>query len=235
MIKAVWLDIDNTLLDFDAFVQQAMESGFQKFGLPAYRKDMFQTFLRINNQVWREIEQGLLSYEEMLQTRWNRIFAALGMRFDGAVFEDYFKDSLFESAIHVDFSPELLSCLQRRYILCAASNGPHAQQVNRLRRGGLLGCFDGVFISERMGAAKPSAEFFSRSLDELNALQRARGEGEIRPPEIIMIGDSLTSDMAGAIGMGMKTCYFDRNGTGDTRGLPIDHVVRSLREIPAFL
>lgn len=235
MIKAVLIDIDNTLLDFNAFVQAAMRDGFRKFGLGAYEEGMFQTFLRINTEVWREIEQGRLSYEEMLQIRWNRIFAALGICFDGVRFEDYFKDYLFDSAIYVDHAMELLSCLKERYILCAASNGPYAQQVNRLSRGGMLACFSRIFISEQVGASKPSAEFFSHCLNELNAMQKARGEGEIRPSEIIMIGDSLTSDIAGAAGMGMKTCYFDRARSGNTHGLPIDYVVHSLQDILNFL
>lgn len=235
MIKAIFIDIDNTLLDFDAFVKEAMREGFEKFGLGAYEEGMFHTFLRINTEVWQEIEQGRMCYEEMLQTRWNRIFAALGIRFDGARFEDYFKDYLFSSAIPVDGAAELLARLKDRYILCAASNGPYAQQINRLRRGGMLNCFARIFISEQVGASKPSAKFFSHCLNELNALQQARGEQPLQPSEIIMIGDSLTSDIAGAAGMGMQTCYFDRNRTGNTRGLAADHVVHALKDILEFL
>lgn len=235
MIRAVFLDIDNTLLDFDAFVKAAMRDGFRKFDLGAYEEDMFDIFLRINAEIWREIEQGRLSFDEMLKIRWNRIFAALGIRFDGVQFEDYFKDSLFDSAIPIDHAMELLAYLQERYILCAASNGPYAQQVNRLRRGGMLDCFSRLFISERVGASKPSPEFFAHCPNELNAMRKMRGEGEISPDEIIMVGDSLPSDMAGAAGMGIKTCYFDRKRSRDPRILPADYVVHTLEEIRGFL
>lgn len=235
MIRAVFIDIDNTLLDFDAYVRQTMREGFEKFGLGAYDEGMFSTFLKINNQLWGQIEQGQITMDELMQVRWNRIFAALGIRFDGVRFEDYFRDCLFESAIPVEYAPELLAYLQKKYILCAASNGPYAQQINRLERGGMLGCFSGLFISSRVGAAKPSPVFFNRCLKELNAFLAERGEAEILPSEIMMLGDSLSSDMAGAIGMGMKTCYFDRSRSGDTRGMHIDHVVFSLREVQEFL
>lgn len=230
MIKAVFIDIDNTLLDFDAFVKAAMRDGFQKFGLGEYREDMFPVFLRINNAVWREIEQGVLSFADMQKIRWNRVFEALGISFDGPHFEDYFRDYLFDCAIPVEGAMELLDYLKDKYILCAASNGPYEQQRNRLRRGGMLDCFAHLFISERIGVSKPSPRFFAHCLSELNA-----GGGAIRPEEIMMIGDSLSSDMAGAAGMGMHSCYFDRNRSGNTGGLAVDHVVRALEEIRGIL
>jgi YjjG family noncanonical pyrimidine nucleotidase len=226
MIRAVFLDIDNTLLDFDAFVKAAMRDGFRKFGLGEYREDMFPVFLRINTEIWQEIEQGRLKFEEMLKIRWNRIFAALGITFDGVRFEDYFREYLFDCAIPVEGAAELLAYLKGKYILCAASNGPYDQQVNRLLRGGMLDCFSKLFISEQIGASKPSSKFFTHCLNELSG---------ITPDEIIMIGDSLSSDMAGAIGMGMKTCYFDKNRSGKTGGMNLDYVVQSLDEIRSFL
>jgi len=226
VIKAVFLDIDNTLLDFDAFVKAAMRDGFCRFGLGAYEESMFSTFLRINTEIWREIEQGRLRFDEMLKIRWNRIFAALGIAFDGVRFEDYFREYLFDCAIPVAGAAELLAYLKEKYILCAASNGPYEQQLNRLRRGGMLDCFSEVFVSEQIGASKPSPQFFTHCLNELSG---------ITPDEIIMIGDSLSSDMAGAAGMGMKTCYFDRNRSGKTGGLSVDYVVHTLDEIRSFL
>ena len=61
------------------------------------------------------------------------------------------------------------------------------------------------------------------------------GESEVLPSEVMMIGDSFTSDIAGAVNFGMKTCYFDRNGKGNTSGLPIDHIVKKLEDIKSFL
>lgn len=227
MIKAIFIDIDNTLLDFDAFVKSAMRDGFRKFGLGEYREDMFPVFLRINTEIWREIEQGRLSFEEMQQIRWNRIFDALGISFDGVRFEHYFREYLFDCAIPVAGAMELLNHLKGRYILCAASNGPYEQQLNRLRWGGMLDCFSHVFVSEQVGASKPSPKFFTHCLNVLNA----QGDTQICPDEILMIGDSLSSDMAGAVGMGMKTCYFDKNRSEKNGGLSIDHVVYTLDEI----
>jgi len=226
MIKAIFIDIDNTLLDFDAFVKAAMRDGFQKFDLGEYSDERFPVFLRINTEVWREIEQGRLSFEEMQKIRWNRVFEALGISYDGVRFEQYFREYLFDCAIPVEGAMDLLDHLKGKYILCVASNGPYKQQLNRLERGGMLDCFAHVFVSEQVGASKPSPKFFNHCLNELNG---------IAPDEILMIGDSLSSDMAGAADMGMKTCYFDRNRSGKTGGLSIDYVVHTLEEIQALL
>ena len=235
MIKAVLIDIDNTLLDFDAYVQQAMRDGFEKFGLGRYEDSMYQVFWQINTEMWRGIEQGNLTYEELMASRWNRIFAELGISFDGVIFENYFKDALFESAIPVSGAMDALTRLEGNYILCVASNGPYEQQLNRLKKAGMLPFFSNLFISEKIGFSKPSEEFFSYCLNEINAERRQNGKNEILPSEVIMIGDSLESDMAGAINMGFKTCFFDKNKSGDAKGLPVDYIVDKPEDIRLFL
>ena len=231
MIKAVFLDIDDTLLDFDAYVRQSMKAGFEKFQLGAYDENVYQIFKKINTQVWHELEQGKLSYEELLKTRWNRVFSAMNIDYDGVIFEKYFKDCLFDSAIPVSGAMDLLQYLKGRYLLCAASNGPYDQQVNRLKIGGMLPFFSHLFISGQIGHAKPSKEFFDHCLHVVNA-DRAE---KILPSEILMIGDSMTSDMAGALDSGIKTCYFDKNRKGNPLCLPIDHIVSSLAELHNIL
>lgn len=235
MIKAVLFDIDNTLLDFDLCVQEAMKSGFEKFGLGLYEDYMFETFERINSQMWQEIEQNELTFEELLQTRWNRIFSALGISFDGCLFEDYFGEFLFDCAICVDGAGEILDYLKNRCILCVASNGPYEQQVNRLKKANLLSYFSKLFISEKIGASKPSEKFFSYCINELNEEKRIQNETAILPCEIIMIGDSLTSDIAGAAKSGLKTCYFNKRMNKKADGLTADYSIDALDDIRKIL
>lgn len=235
MIKAVLIDIDNTLLDFDAYVQNAMKDGFEKFNLGEYDDSMFKVFERINTEMWKQIEEGTLTFEGLLQKRWNNIFSALNISFDGRRFEEYFRGCLFDSAIPVKGAEDLLEYLKDRYILCVASNGPYEQQVNRLKRGNMLSYFTKLFISEKIGASKPSEEFFSHCLRELNHEQRHGGECEILPSEVIMIGDSLTSDILGAVNSGLKTCFFDRSTSKRADNLPIDYIAHTLDDIRNFL
>ena len=103
--------------------------------------------------------------------------------------------------------------------------------MNRLRLGGMLPCFSHLFISEKIGASKPSEEFFGYCLRKLIE----RGQPKIFPEEIMIIGDSLSSDMTGGAENGLKTCFFDRYHTGITNGLKIDYIVENLSEIRSFL
>ena len=232
MIKAIYIDIDNTLLDFDAYVKESLRSGLKKFGLRPYEDWMYDTFEKVNSGLWLQIEDGSLTFDELQKIRFNKIFEAIGgIDFDGVVFEKYFREFLNESAIPIEGAADMLEYLSEKYILCTASNGPYNQQVHRLEIAGMLKYFRHHFISEKIGFSKPAKEFFDIALAELNAEQKARGDAEILPSEILIIGDSLTSDMAGGIGSGMKTCWFDRGRKGNTKGKDVDYVVNNLVEI----
>lgn len=231
MVKAVFIDIDNTLLDFDAYVKESMKNGFAQYGLRPYEDWMFPVFLRINAGLWRQIELGELTFSELKQNRWNKIFKELNISFDGNLFETYFRNYLFDNAIPIAGAREILEYLHKKYILCAASNGPWEQQVNRLRVGKMLNYFSHIFISEKIGASKPSKEFFEHCLNQLNADKSE----PIGASEVMMIGDSLTADMEGGIQNGLKTCWFNRGRISIPQNLEIDHVVERLDEIPAIL
>ena len=178
-------DIDNTLLDFSAGAMQAMEEIFRAAGLP-YAPEMFAVFQVENDKLWARIERGELTIAGLRDVRWQTILARLGLEADGAAMEDAFRDRLHESAVPVAGAPEVLARLHGKYRLCAASNGPYAQQVNRLRRAGMLDAFERLFISGQMGAEKPSRVFFDRCLAQLPG---------VRPEQCLMIGDSLTADI----------------------------------------
>ena len=235
MIKALFIDIDNTLLDFDGYVRETMKKGFQKFGLKPYTEEMFPVFRRINTELWQEIEEGKLTLAELTKIRWSRILETLNIDFDGIRFEDYFREGLFHSAIPIDGAMEMLSYLEKRYLLCAASNGPYEQQRNRLKKAGMDSFFSHFFISERIGVSKPAEAFFTRSIQELNEALIHRGEDPTTPSEIMIIGDSLTSDMEGGRQSGLKTCLFDRERKHKKEDLSVDHIIYDLREVSSIL
>lgn len=235
MIKALFIDIDNTLLDFDGYVREAMQKGFRQFGLKPYTEEMFPVFRRINTELWQKIESGELTLAELTKIRWSRILKTLGIDFDGIRFEDYFRESLFHSAIPIDGAMEMLSYLEKRYLLCAASNGPYEQQRNRLKKAGMEPFFSHFFISERIGVSKPAEAFFTRSIQELNEALIHRGEDPATPSEIMIIGDSLTSDMEGGRQSGLKTCLFDRERKHKKEDLSVDHIIYDLREVSSIL
>ena len=158
MIRAVFLDIDDTLLSFRGYVKASMREGFRLFGLPEYTEEMYFVFERENGALWRMLERGELTFAELQNVRWNRVFAALGMQADGHAFEDYFRAQLCTSAIPEDGAMELLQSLAPRCTLCAASfrlTGPIVPTLSHQR--GDMSTFFSKSCASRTMAAIPSA------------------------------------------------------------------------------
>ncbi|MBO4378630.1 MAG: HAD hydrolase-like protein [Clostridia bacterium] len=235
MIKAVFLDIDDTLLDFEAFARATMEEGFRRFNLPEYQPYMYAVFDRVSDILWKRIERGEMQRSDLIDIRWQTIFAELGISCDARAFEEFFLSQLPLSAIPVKGAGEIVSWLAPRCLLCAASNGIYEEQKGRLLRAGWLDRFHMLFISEDVGIQKPAPEFFARSIARLNAQPVPGYSFPVQPHEILMVGDSLTSDMRGGIGSGLRTCFFDRQGKGIPQEMPIDYCISDLSELKPII
>ena len=225
MIRTVLIDIDNTLLDFHKCADACLRQGFSEWGLP-YRADTFSTFLTVNDRLWHEIEQGRLDREGLGKVRFPTIFRALGIAADGEAFEARFAQLLCLSHEPVEGAMELLRYLAGKYPVYAASNSRHDQQVQRLGLAGMTPFLQEIFTSERLGAPKPSAAFFSACLAAIG-----------NPPkdEVVLIGDSLEADIRGALDFGIRAGWFCYAGQPRDSGLPVEFTVRRLSEIPQYL
>ena len=224
MIKTVLLDIDNTILDFHASAYAALTDAFAEQGIafsPAYRP----IFDEINNALWRRIEDGTLTREQLYEERFVRVFAALGIDADGGMAEKTFRRRIAETAFPVAGAIDLLRYLYPRYRLAVASNSVHTQQVNRLRLAGMLPYFTHLFTSEKIGVAKPDPAFFSAILTTL----------ALPPEEVILIGDSLNADIHGGITAGIQTCWYNPSGEPTDPATPPDYTVKTLGEIKGIL
>lgn len=224
MIKVVFVDIDNTLLDFDKCAKVAMEYCMNQFGV-MYNEKVFETFLEVNDSLWLEIERGELTRQGLYEIRWNRIFSRLGIEIDGVEFEKKFVSVLETCAEPVDGAMELLKYLASKYTVYAASNAPYEQQIKRLKKSGMLKYISRVFASEKIGYSKPSAEFFDGCFAELENLDRS---------DVILIGDSLTADISGGASYGLKTCWYNPTNKQNVKNTA-DYVVTSLSQIKKFL
>ena len=229
MIKAVLIDIDNTLLSFDGYVKATLKEGFKRFELAEYEDWMYDVFTRINLNFWHGLEKGEVTFEDIERDRFNAVFKEIGIEYDGPTFEKYFRECLNDSAIVMDGAMELLRYLKGRYILCSASNGPYYQQTNRLRLASMLDFFDMHFISEEVGYSKPSEEFFKTVMERLNEKEK------ILSSECVIIGDSITSDMTGGKRCGMVTCWFNPDGLDVPDGMKLDYVIKRFEEVEEFI
>ena len=225
MIKAVLIDIDDTLLDFIKSAKCAIKTIFPLCGLE-YTDNVGKTFQEINEELWRRIERREITKQEMYSLRWKTILEALNIQYDGMEMEKLFRSTLSGIAEPVDNAYELLDYLHERYPLYAATNSSYEHQYKRLTQSDMLKYFKKIFVSEKMGALKPAKEFFDGCLKEM---------GDITPNEIVIIGDSLTADILGGKEYGLKTIWFNPNNLPEPKSLSPDHTVNSLLEIKQIL
>ncbi len=198
-IKAIFFDVDNTLLDFNKCAVYAIEQAFNDCGLK-FDKSYADVFFRINKGLWLDIEKKVITFEELQQIRFNKVFSALGIEYDGTVTEKRFRYHLKDAHFAVDNAKEIVSYLASKYELYVASNAVYFQQLRRLESAGMLKYFKQVFVSETVGYQKPTKEFFLKCFESL---------GGILPEQTVMIGDSLSADIDGAVNFGMKSIWFN--------------------------
>lgn len=226
MIRLILIDIDDTLLDFNECSRYSMKCALEKRGM-AYSDVLYATFHRINNGLWQDLEKRIITKDELYRIRWNKIFDALGIDADGVDFESDFRRGLAESAVLVDDAKALLEYLSGKYTVCAASNGPLSQQIGRMRKAGLLDHVKCIFASEEIGAPKPTKEFFEACFGILG--------NAFKPDEVMMIGDSITADICGAVDYGMHSCWFNIHKKAIPEDCVPEHIVYSLSEIKNIL
>lgn len=231
MIKVVFMDIDDTIYDYSACVKKAIKEGFEKYELASYSDETFQLYNKINNQLWNSAEHKKMTVQELNSICWNRFFKEIGIPFDSRLFEEYFCKELYKSTIFEPNALELIQYLNRKYIMCIASNAPYEQQMNRLKVGGIDSFFSYKFISSKIGVKKPDRAFFDYCFMEL---QKAGCE-KIIPEETIIIGDTITSDIVGGRNYGMKTCLYTKGQKGNLDYIEADYIISDLAEIMKIL
>lgn len=225
MIKAVLLDIDNTILDFDKCANASLKKVCDDLALP-YENWFFATFTKINDNLWKQVEDKIITKEELHRIRFSIVFDAWGVKGDGIDFEKRFKIALKESAEKVYGGMALVKYLSKKYLLAVASNSNYPQQIKRLTLAGYTPYIDKFFFSADIGAEKPSKEFFDACINGLEGISR---------DQIIIIGDSINADILGGINANIKTCWFNFRKITPPKDLTADYVVNSLSQIKKFL
>ena len=225
MYNVIFLDIDNTLLDFKKCSQESMKRAFEDFGL-TYQEAFFEIFTEINNKLWKDIEKELLTKEELRNKRWNLIFEKCGIKFDGIKFEKKFEEFLAESHQPVEGALELLAYLSSKYDVYLVTNGFTNAQINRIALAGMTPYIKGLFISEAIGFSKPSKEFFEYCLSKIDNVPKN---------EVIIIGDSLSADIMGGINIGIHTLWYNHTGEKKQEEIHSDYTVNKLSEIHKIL
>lgn len=225
MIKTIFFDLDDTLLDFTRAEREALTRAFRRFDVdptPA----VLDRYHELNRQQWELLEEGKLTRPQVLLRRFDLLFAELGLDRSSRQVCDAYENLLAQGHWFVPGALELLEALSPRYGLYLASNGAAAVQRSRLESAGILPYFKGVFISEEVGFDKPSPAFFAACFAAIPGFSRETA---------LMVGDSLTSDIRGGRNAGIRTCWFDPHGAAPRPDVVPDFRITALDQLPGLL
>lgn len=227
MMAYQWLffDADDTLFDFPRAEEQALVSTFSEAGLP-YNAGVLPIYHQINQQLWHEFEQGLVSSIDLRHIRFERLFSNLNLRAEVDKFSRRYLVHLANGSLLLDGAEAMLQQLAGHFQMGLITNGLPEVQRPRLARSTIAGYFSFVAISEEIGAAKPDPRFFLAALSLAN---------NPNPRSVLVIGDSLNSDIRGGMQSGLDTLWYNpRRQPGDPRW-PATYEVDRLSRIPALL
>lgn len=218
----ILFDADNTLLNFDAAESKALAETLVNYGIEPDAETV-QTYRTINEELWRQLEKGQIRREKLLNERFSRFLKAIDAAGDGAEMNRYYLEQL---STHPDLmNAEVLDVLRELSevaTLAVVSNGVHKVQTRRLAESGVSNFMEDVFISEKLGCEKPSARIFDAALRALGVENREH---------VLMVGDSLTSDIQGGANAGLDTCWFNPNHTENPGKVIPTYEIASLEEL----
>lgn len=235
--KYLIFDADHTLIDFDEDERETFRRLFAGYGVETNEKMIFRC-RELSVKTWNDVglsdvadERIQRSYHELYRSHLTLLFTRVFREFpapaEPAAAGEKFLRLLEYGGAQIRGAEKVLSALSEAcgggYRICVATNGLHAIQTGRLSA--LEKYFYRVYISEDIGVIKPLSAFFSRILEDLRA----------DPSECLMIGDSLESDIAGAKGAGIDSCWLDTANRGNRTSVLPDYRICALRELLSML
>lgn len=226
-MRYTWLlfDADGTLFDYDQAEASALQRTFDQYGLP-WQANSLPLYHQINAQMWQALERGQITPAVLGTRRFELLFEALALPPLPAAFSASYLQHLAESAQLMEGAQALLQNLHVHYRLAILTNGLKAVQRPRLERSGLRPYIAELIISEEVGAAKPDPAIFDAALARMGWPARA---------SVLMIGDSLTSDIRGALHSGLEACWYNPSGQPRPADIAPQYEIRALSQLQPLL
>ncbi|MBQ7959597.1 MAG: YjjG family noncanonical pyrimidine nucleotidase [Clostridia bacterium] len=220
MYKYLLWDVDGTVLNFLASEAYAIRALFKKYNIGECNDEMIKMYSEINLKYWQKLERNELTKTEILIERFREFFGKIGV--DTTIAEEFneeYQVTLGDYIEFIDKAEEILLSQKGNYTLVAVTNGTKVAQEKKLRLSGLSEVFDAIFISENVGAEKPNKAYFDYVFEKLGITNKS---------EVLLIGDSLTSDMKGGVIAGVDTCWFNPAHKPNTIGIPVTYEIDDL-------
>jgi 2-haloacid dehalogenase len=220
-----WLlfDADNTLFDYDQAEAAALANSFRQFGLNLDQATGAQ-YRTINARLWHDFELGHITQQDLRAERFRRLFTAVNLTIDAEAFSRAYLQNLSEAGHLLPGAEALVRQLAAKYHIGIITNGIADVQRPRLENSPIYEFVEAFVISEEVGAAKPDPAIFDAAFGLMGRPQKTA---------VLIIGDSLSSDMQGGLNYGIDTCWY--NPAAKPTEMPVTYTIRRLEELHAIL
>jgi 2-haloacid dehalogenase len=200
--EIIMFDADETLFDFKKSERDAFKNTIIEFDIEYDENHHLKIYHGINAAIWKEFEEGLITQEKLKIERFKRLSNILNVEFDEAKFAEAYMKHLSNSSILYDASIELVESLHKDYRLTIVTNGLKDVQDSRIRKSIIAKYFEDIVVSEEVLVSKPDPKIFEHALNNIKHTDKSK---------VIIVGDSLTSDIQGGINFGIDTCWYNPN------------------------
>ena len=197
--KVILLDVENTLIDFDLDQRRAYFGAMKEININC-TDEMYNDYSEINRRLWHKFDASEIKLSDLFIKRHMIFFEKYNLNVDANKFEEILSLEFQKTGTLIKGIKEILDILKKDYKLIIITNGKKEQQYKRLENVCLLDYFFKIFISEEIGYSKPDIRFFDVVLESIP---------DIKKQEILIVGDSISSDILGGINVGIDTCWYN--------------------------
>lgn len=224
MIEFLFLDLDDTILDFHKAERVAISKTIREFGVEP-SEEILNLYHGINKWHWEQLELGKLTRAEVLVNRFGVLFEKLGKEVDASQCARIYEKNLSTGHWFLPGAEEAVERLSKKYRLFLASNGTAVVQKGRMTSANLYRFFETVFVSQEIGHNKPSKAYFDACFAQIPGFDREKA---------MIVGDSLSSDIKGGINAGIKTVWVNP-GHKSCGEIKPDYEIEYLHQLEALL
>ena len=225
MIEFLFLDLDDTILDFHKAERIALSKTIREFGVEP-TEEVLSRYHVINKWHWEQLELGKMTRAEVLTGRFKMLFEELGLAVDPVKMQAGYEKNLSIGHYFLPGAEETVEYLSKRYKLYLASNGTAVVQKGRMTSANLYRFFQKSFVSEEIGHNKPSLAYFEAAFAQIPNFDKSKA---------LMVGDSLSSDIKGGINAGIRTCWVNPSHAQARPDIQPDYEIEALHQLPKLL
>lgn len=225
MFEFLFLDLDDTILDFQKAEHIALSKTLRSFGLEPTER-VLKRYNLINKAHWEALERKELTREQVLVGRFQVLFEKMGITVEPASVARAYENNLSIGHYFLPGAEEAVESLSKKYKLYLASNGTAKVQAGRLKSANISRFFEEVFVSQELGANKPSPEYFEKCFARIPGFDKTKA---------IIVGDSLTSDILGGQNAGIATCWVNPHHKQGREDIRVDYEIEALSQLEALL